>query len=198
MPRVIKGKASFHSDSDAIKRVRAKKMLAARVEGQTLDTIGKQFACSPDTVRRLLDWAERAGIVAEAEDRILEELVPLAINAFQSALKKGDTFVADRVLAGTGILKKQAERSRLEDPNGPDEMTLEVFLLRRKERRNAPTDQASLPADGRVLDATLLPAPETPAASLPPAGLSELPLDLRQGAPAQEPAGAEPAHPSVE
>lgn len=79
-----KGEAQIHDIP--LKRIRALKMLEYRVmNAASYRTLAERFNVSEETVRRTLSWAERAGLVAEYEDQLLQELVPLA----KAAIKEG-------------------------------------------------------------------------------------------------------------
>lgn len=73
--------------STKLRRLRALKMIEMRVLNKSVATIAKEFNVSEKTVTRTLSWAEKAGIVADAEDKILRELLPAAHKALKRALE---------------------------------------------------------------------------------------------------------------
>lgn len=94
--------------------------------------VAKEFHVSTKTIEREIDWAKRQGLVATYEDQILNELVPEAIGAFRKALANGDAQVALEVLKGTGLLRKQSDKSMITPPPQVEEETLEVYTMKRK------------------------------------------------------------------
>jgi hypothetical protein len=75
------------------KKLRALLMLEHKVKyTASSQEIATEFNVSIDTVKRTLSWARKAQLSVEVEDRILEELMPLAHEAIKLAL--GDTEAA--------------------------------------------------------------------------------------------------------
>jgi hypothetical protein len=108
-----------------MKNLRALKMVEMKVmQSASTEEIAAAFNVNASTVRRQLDYANRAGLVADYEDQILQGLVPLAITAFKDALAKGDSQVALEVLKGTGLLKKQTDKPAT--PQGDE--SLEIYI----------------------------------------------------------------------
>jgi transposase-like protein len=72
----------------AEKRLRALMMLEMRLkQAASLEEIAKAFNVAPKTVQKNLTWARKAGLIADAEDKILQELVPAAHEALLKALR---------------------------------------------------------------------------------------------------------------
>ena len=92
------------------RRLRALMMLEYRIKNAaSLKQIAKEFNVAPKTVQKNLSWARKAGFVADAEDKILQELVPAAHTAILKALQDGNATVALEIFKGTlpGFGKKQ-------------------------------------------------------------------------------------------
>lgn len=80
------GKSTLHDPEQ--KRLRALKMLEARVgQSKSYQTIADEFNVSIKTVRRVFDYIKKAGLIVQAEDKILDELVPAAHRALKTALE---------------------------------------------------------------------------------------------------------------
>lgn len=93
------------------RRIRALKMLEFRItNAASLKEIAEKFNVTPKTVSKNLTWARRAGHIADAEDKILQDLIPLAHDAIKTALSKGDAAVALEIFKGVlpGFGKKPA------------------------------------------------------------------------------------------
>lgn len=147
-----------------IKRLRAMEMVAMRVAGETMATIGERFNCDPTTVKRHLTWAGKQGIIASAESRILDELVPLAINTYKTALENGDTFAAKHVLDKLGDMAERAERRNEKSEDRVIEMWMkdrEKKVTKDGKSHEVREDEgAPVGIDGpNVLDAEIIQAP---------------------------------------
>lgn len=128
-----------------VSRIQALQMLQKRVDGQSYAKIGEEMNVSGDTVKRRLEWAKKQGLLAAAEERIVSELVPAAINAFKSALDNGMYEAARDVLFGTGLLSKNPEKAAEQV-----EMTLTQWREDRKNKIVITTSAASGHAEGIV------------------------------------------------
>lgn len=138
-------------------------MIAFRIRGKSYKDIAAEFNVSEDTVERTLNYAKRAGLVAQFEDQILEELVPAAIENFKTAMQNGDTQVALEVFKGTGLLLRPQERAKPTIADGDGDEDLEVYI--RRIRGGTPGHQlAEPPATAAALDPRNLPT----VAALPP------------------------------
>jgi DNA-binding transcriptional ArsR family regulator len=83
------------------KRLRALKMLELRISSNaSIKDIAREFNVSHDTVSRNLTWARKAGLIADAEDKALQELLPLAHEALKKALTNHDADVALEIFKG--------------------------------------------------------------------------------------------------
>lgn len=73
------------------KRLRALLMIEQRVKySKSYTQIAEMFQVDRLTVSRNLTWAKKAGLVVGLEDKILQDLGPLAYDALKYALKKED------------------------------------------------------------------------------------------------------------
>lgn len=76
-------------------------MMERKLKGNVSNAvIAKEFNVNPATVERTLSWAKRAGLIVNYEDKILQELMPLAHQALKKALEKGNVEVALELLKG--------------------------------------------------------------------------------------------------
>jgi len=88
------------------KRLRAMKLVEGKVmHNKTNKQLAKDFNVSLDTIERTLTWASRANIFAKYEDKIVEELIPLAHTAIRDALLDGNAKVALEVFKGLSLLR---------------------------------------------------------------------------------------------
>jgi predicted transcriptional regulator len=106
---------SINMSDPAQRRLRALMMLRMRVgKSASYKDIAKEFNVTPDTVKRTLKWAEKAGLLADAEDKIIQELLPAAHAALLKALASADEDVAGKyaieIFKGTvtGFKKEKA------------------------------------------------------------------------------------------
>jgi hypothetical protein len=74
-----------------LKRLRAAQFLEYRLANNaSREQIAAHFKVSVSTVERVFAYARRAGLIVQAEDKILDELVPAAHNALKAALTDKD------------------------------------------------------------------------------------------------------------
>jgi transposase-like protein len=125
-------------------------MLARRIQGASLDQIAQEFNASEQTVRRRIDYAQRHNLLADATDRVLNELVGPAHQVYAKALASEELQLALNaardVLFGTGILSKN-NKAQVAPAAETVEMTLEVWRAQRKqgyEAADASADQENL------------------------------------------------------
>lgn len=94
------------------KKLRAMEIVKRHiVQGEKLKDIARDMRVSQDTVQRSLDWARKANLFVEYEQRLFDELLPLAHEAVKLALQDGDAQVALKILEGTNVLKKNPPKS---------------------------------------------------------------------------------------
>ena len=88
------------------RKLRAMKMVEGKVlRNMTNKDLAQEFKCSVDTVERTLTWAKRADIFASFEDKIVQELLPLAHSAVRDALLDGNAKIGIDVLKGVNLLR---------------------------------------------------------------------------------------------
>jgi hypothetical protein len=125
---------------DAMRKARALLIIDKRIrEGLSLARIGEELNISGATVAREIDWAKRKNLVADAEEDILERLVPKAIKAFEAALDNNDTQAALELLKGLNILRKQTAKPIDRPEPEHQEESLEFYV--RKINKGEPTSK---------------------------------------------------------
>lgn len=136
------GKGSdFHKNATevthALRRLRATKLIEDRVMGLKMTEIAKKYRIAPETVRKELTFAHSLGLVEKLEDRILRELVPLAIETYKHKMKEDkDAFVAKDVLTNLARLSEKSERLR----ESAEQDTLEAYLKLRVKKHDKTTN----------------------------------------------------------
>lgn len=97
------------------KKLRAKAMIQARVDGLSIAEVAQKFDVCTKTVERTLSWARTADLYIELEDKLMGELMPLAHNSLKRALEEEtDGAVALELYKGKNLLKKQHTKSQAE------------------------------------------------------------------------------------
>jgi hypothetical protein len=156
------------------KRLRAMKM----VEGKVLRNLNnaelaKEFHCSVDTVERTLTWAKRADIFATFEDKIVQELIPLAHDAIKSALAEGNAKIAVEVFKGLNLLRTgPAAAGSLAAAKEED---LAAYIAAKRDKAQLIEQTIDVTPRGEITDATTRTTAD--AAALPAAGHTGLPVD---------------------
>lgn len=104
---------------EELKKVRAMTIIDKIAnQGKTHGQVAKEMGISTDTVARTLAWARTAQIFVEFEQRLFNELLPLAHSAVKGALEDGDAQIGLEILKGTQVLKKpgaQGQRAQQEE-----------------------------------------------------------------------------------
>ena len=147
------------------KRLRALMMLQYRLQhSATYVEIGKKFNLSAESVKNNLTWARKAGLVADAEDKILQELVPAAHKALLAALAKDDKTAAHAAIEiFKGVLPTFAGRKTpTVTSTGGDDLDTYLAQLRASETSDTPIISGEL-VEGEAQRA--LPAGETESPS---------------------------------
>lgn len=97
----------------ALRRARVAKVIQQRLLGDSMATIATNLNISHDTVKTDLAYAKQHGMIDSLEDRVLSELVPLAIDTFKhKMLEDHDPFVAKTVLEQLARLSSRADRKK--------------------------------------------------------------------------------------
>lgn len=111
------------------RRLRALKMVELRVgKSASIQDIAEAFNVSTKTVERTLTWARKAGIIASAEDKALQELVPLAHEALKGALAKGDAEIALEIFKN--LLPSFSKKNNAPGTQAGDELSSYLNNLR--------------------------------------------------------------------
>lgn len=150
---------SINLKQPLVQRAQAKIMLAKRLSGSSLSEIAEQFQVSPQTINRRIKLAMREGLLDEATDTVIDDLVPKALAVFRAALLEGDVDCARDILFGTGILSKTPKPAQTTTVTATTELSLEQYralLLKEHDTDTNTTDL--LPASLSELQF----APETP------------------------------------
>ena len=115
------------------RKLRAMKMVEGKVmRNMTNKDLALEFRCSVDTVERTLTWAKRADIFATFEDKIVQELIPLAHNAIREALTNGNAKIAVEVFKGLNLLRTgQAASNSIQQIQEDD---LAVYIAAKREK----------------------------------------------------------------
>lgn len=101
-----------------LRRLRALKMLEMKVtKSATYADIAKEFGVNEQTVLRTFNWAKKAKLLAQLEDKLLENLLPSAATAVEQALKDGDK-VQEAGRLGLDLMKLLIP-SMKKDKSGP-------------------------------------------------------------------------------
>lgn len=120
----------------AIRKLRAYRLVEERVLGMKMVDIAKKYSITPHIVRKELDFAHQNGLIESLEERILTELVPLAIDTYKHKMSEDkDAFVAKDVLQNLSRLSEKQEK-RNQSSQGD---TLEAYLKMRMVKSNDPT-----------------------------------------------------------
>jgi hypothetical protein len=78
-------------DDPGIRRYRALLMIRYKVlNNATNKTIAREFKVAEKTVDKTMSWARKANVLAKLEDRLLDELGPLAIETLKGAMTGPD------------------------------------------------------------------------------------------------------------
>ena len=115
------------------RKLRAMKMVEGKVmHNMTNKDLATEFKCSIDTVERTLTWAKRADIFATFEDKIVQELIPLAHTAIRDALTDGNAKIAVEVFKGLNLLRTgQAVSNSIQKIQEDD---LAVYIAAKREK----------------------------------------------------------------
>lgn len=133
----------------AVRRLRAQKMVEDRVFGMSIAKMADKYQVHPNTVSKELRFANEEGLIANLEDRILRELVPLAIETYKAKMKEDkDAFVAKDVLTNLARLSEKQERRQKEDTSN----TLEAYI-RLRATKNDPTAKSLVTTASSITNA---------------------------------------------
>lgn len=99
------------------KKLRAMEIVRRHViGGEKLKDVATSMKISHDTAQRTLQWARNANLFVQYEQRMFDELLPLAHEAIKLALQDGDAQIALKVMESVGLgpnrLKGQSQAAR--------------------------------------------------------------------------------------
>jgi hypothetical protein len=138
----------------AIRNLRALKLVEDRVLGNTHSELAVKYKMSIPNVRKELRYAISEGLVETLEERILNELVPLAIETYKVKMSEDrDAFVAKDVLSNLARLSEKKERK-----DNDTKFSLKAYLETRS--NNDTTAKAVLTATGDIARHVLTQATE--------------------------------------
>lgn len=144
-------------------RARALKMLESRImKGKSNTEIAKDFNVSPATVQKAMSLAKKGDLLISFEDKLHNELLPLAHSALVGALADGNAKVALEIYKGTNILKRTHVPTALEQQDHDD---LAAYIL--SKRTAALLEETSIDVTPRLthLDAAAAAGPDAPGDS---------------------------------
>lgn len=158
------------------------KMLEARImQGKTQADIAKDFGVSERTVTKAMSLAAKGDLLISFEDKLMNELLPLAHTALVGALHEGNAKVALEIFKGTNLLKKNAPLTGTQMQQQDD---LSAYIATK--RHHALLEE-------QTIDGTLVPEPPAlPAAASGPDAPGNPPSDGPEGGPASGPASGGP------
>lgn len=144
---------------EQVLRARALAMVERRIRSVPLKDIAAEFNVTIRTVERNLDYAKRAGLIVQFEDRILQELVPAAIETFKKAIEDGNVEIAKEVFKGTGFLLRPSEKVPAKGSMDlAENESLEVYIRKiRGGGQNDSADPALPPAGTSIIDVGSVP-----------------------------------------
>ena len=118
-----------------LQKLQAMMMISMKVtQGMNNREIAKELNIHPETVDRRLIFAQKAGMFLDLERQIMQNLVPKAMKAIETAMEDGDAETALEVLKSVGVLKDpKAPKTNLERS---DENELFIAIEKAREEQN--------------------------------------------------------------
>lgn len=106
------------------------KMLESKIMGnKTNAEIAKDFNVGVDVVKKAMSLAKKGDLIISFEDKLMNELLPLAHEALKGALYDGDAKVALEIFKGTNILKKAPTATKTQQQDA-DDLSAYIFAKR--------------------------------------------------------------------
>lgn len=173
-------------------------MLESRImQGKTHEQIAKDFGVSKVTVSKAMSLAKKGDLLISFEDKLHNELLPLAHSALYDALTDGNAKVALEIYKGTNILKRNQVPTMAEQQDQDD---LAAYIL--SKRTAALLEETSIDVTPHLSTlTTAAPGPDAPtnsAADGPEEGPSSRPARRVPAGPpvhsVDAPAGDDPVH----
>lgn len=121
--------------------------------------IAKDFGVSPQVVRTAMSLAKKADIVVSFEDKLMNELLPLAYEATRAALIEGNAKIGMEIMKGAGIVRVNQPTTLVQAHNDHD---LAAYIT--KKRQHALLEEQTF--DGTLVSAPLALPPHDSSASL--------------------------------
>lgn len=167
----MKHGATIIRDAD-LRRLRALAMVERRIHGASIPALAKEFNMSEVQVQRVLSYAKKANLLVEAEDRVLQELVPDSIELLKRFLtpkeldgkplpiSDKDAAIALRLLEG--VLPAMGKKQGTGKPTPEDD---DIYAYVDRIRKDMVIDGAatSTPVIEGQIQALLPAAPESPS-----------------------------------
>jgi len=151
-------------------KARAFKMLEAKImQGKTHDEIAQNFGVAKSTVAKAMSLAKKGDLLISFEDKLHNELLPLAHDALVGALTEGNAKVALEIFKGTNILKKTPVVTKTQQQDA-DDLAAYIFAKRTQTLLEETSiditpEPPALPAAATSPDASGDPAPDGPSES---------------------------------
>lgn len=112
-------------------RARAAKMLEMKIlEGKTNKEIAKEFRLSEITVQKAMTLARKGDIVVSFEDKLMNELLPLAHNALIGALQDGNVKAALEIYKGAGVIRPHTQVTSAQASSDHD---LSAYIVKKRQ-----------------------------------------------------------------
>lgn len=141
-------------------QARALKMLEMKLlQGKSSKEIAKDFGVSPGVVDKAMSLAKKADIVVSFEDKLMNDLLPLAYEATRAALIEGNAKIGMEIMKGAGIVRANQPTTLVQAHNDHD---LAAYIT--KKRQHALLEEQTL--DGTLVSAPLALPPHDSSASL--------------------------------
>jgi predicted nuclease of restriction endonuclease-like RecB superfamily len=152
-------------------KARALKMLESRImEGKTQAEIAKDFKVSPATVERAMSLAAKGDLLISFEDKLHNELLPLAHQALVDALIDDNLNVKAKValelFKGANLIKRAPLATKAEQQDA-DDLSAYIFA----KRTHALLEETSIDVTPALTHAqpSATPGPDAPGDSEPDA-----------------------------
>jgi hypothetical protein len=116
--------------NDDLYHYRAMEMLKHKLAGSTYQAIAAQYGVSVDTVSRSIDYLGRSGTLAVLENKIIEELVPKAVQIYSQQLDKGNVDVAKDVIKNLVLIGNRDSKRK----EHVEKLGLKAYLESKKDR----------------------------------------------------------------
>jgi hypothetical protein len=147
-------------------RLRAFMMVQFKVKtGASIKKVAEEFGVSETTVERVLSFAKKAGLVAQMEDQILQELLPAAKTAIKRGLEDEDNPI-EAAKIGMDLMKSLVPSMKKSNPtakatSGESDLASYIAQLRSTDEPNGNV------LDGEVIVPALGALEAGPASSAP-------------------------------